>query len=173
MGMETHPRLATLTYKGRCYDAGEGGGVWCGLCGRPSGRLVFILKGPFGNAPIGKCCFEIFKAANPGIHSALKASQAFLEGVAWASHRDARRQEAIARTWGKEAAWKALKKAARKRIGEYRKFSGDLKWLPKPLFDLQVELGRRPRKDYKSPSSLSRWYDRRNSALRALLFPPA
>jgi hypothetical protein len=170
--METSSNLSTLTYEGRCYDAGEGTPTKCSFCGKPI-RLVFILKSRHGSMLMGKCCFKVLKAANPEAHLALRAGQAFLEGMARGSHRDARRQEAVARAWGKEAAWKALKKAARKRIGEYRKFSGDLKWLPKPLFDLRGELGRRPRKDYKSPSSLSRWYDRRNSALRALLFPPA
>ena len=160
---------AALTYRRQYYDAGDKSGIECSLCGREI-RLVFILKDPDGSAvPVGHCCFQGFKEANPEVYEALIASLVLLRGQARDIKGDTKEQMNLANALGQEMVWKAVRHTARRAICGFRKSSGEREWLPKPLFDLHKALAERPRQDYRNPLSLARWYERHSAFMRERL----
>jgi hypothetical protein len=172
MDMRLIPQLGALTYRRQYYDVGEQSHTKCSFCGNII-RFVFILKDHLGGSyPIGKCCFLSLREPNPDVYEALVASLILLRGQVEDTKSDTKESRVAADILGHEMMWKAARKAARHKIREYRKSSGEKEWLPKPLFDLRQELLRKPRQDYKNPMALVRWYERRASILQSNLSSP-
>jgi hypothetical protein len=161
--------FTTLSYRRQYYDAGDIPGTQCRLCGGRT-RFTFILKNPSGvSTPIGDCCFHRFRESNPDLYLALTASLVLLRGQTQDIEKDTADQWTLSVIAGKEMGWREAKKDIRIRIREYRRLSGEKEWLPKPLFELQKELGEKPHQNYKNPLSIARWYERHASGIREKL----
>ena len=163
--------LTSFTYRRQYYDAGRAG-TTCQLCFR-STDYVFLLKDTSGaTIPIGDCCIPSLKEPNPDVYTALVASLVLLRGQVRDAKHDAKKQTnyGLAILRGEE--WRTARREAKLRIVGFRHLTGEKKWLPKPLFELQEELKASPFKHverYKHPRLLARWYEKHAARLRTLM----
>ena len=163
------PNPVWLVYRRQYYDAGESSTMKCRFCGRDI-RFIYLLKDPWNNTlPIGRCCFDYLKEFNPEVYQALQASAVLLEAQVKDIQGDSQQQKDLAIAQVRKMEWSTTRKAARRLISEFRKLSGEGKWLPKHLFDMQQALQNKPRTNYRSPLSLARWYERHTRSLKEML----
>lgn len=173
--METIPQViaSELSYRRQYYDAGPTSGMKCRFCSKPI-QFVFLLKDPWGGTlPIGECCFLKLKEVNPAVYTGLVASLIMLRGAAADQQTDIDQQAEHGLVITHRDAYKMLLRGGRARIMAYRIASGEKKWLPKPLFDLQEEMRSTPGPAArKTNKSLIRWYQRRIGVLQEKLSQP-
>lgn len=160
---------AEFEYRRQYYDSGNFP-ISCYFCGDLT-RFVFLIRSTSlkSTLPTGPCCFHRFDSTYPDIYAALVASETLLTGVVKDTQADVDKHHTLALTAGVEVVWKGVREQAKLHIKQFRKQSGEAKWLPKPLFDLQEALNSKPRKTYKNPLSLARWYRRNADGLQEKL----